>query len=222
MSKHRSFAAIVTLIVAIGGVTVILESDHRAVAHPSLHGRIAQAAEERLWTVKYKWCPIFFKTKNSLVPAKFVLAVVAVESYGRPALRRWLEELVAKTNFWLFGHVPDFSLGVGQVKMSAARRALQERPVREPPDEIRDSEVLAKLLSDCENIEIVWKYLDLLMGESGHERFDYSASLDVLASYNGQSSRNNRRMFYQYLVWTIYQDIQNISFSGWPEVGRTP
>ncbi|MBO1350048.1 MAG: hypothetical protein EBE86_022930 [Hormoscilla sp. GUM202] len=158
--------------------------------------RFALIAVNRMSFAEYKGCS-FWKKSDNLIPKNFVLAVIAVENYGRPSQRRWLEEMLAKTNLLFTGKAPDYSLGVGQIKLSTARLVLQQKAVD-------DSELLKMVLNPCKNIMLVHEYLSLLMRKLGLTKFDKAVVNVMLKEYNGQEEGNPENLTYQEVVWEVF------------------
>lgn len=94
-------------------------------------------------------------------------AIVAAEVYNRPASRRALETSLAQMLRSLTGLWPDWSYGMGQIRLSTAREAIAGADARvsawfgadvavAPPDD----EIMQSLLDLCENLAMVGLVLD--------------------------------------------------------------
>lgn len=90
------------------------------------------------------------ETQDYETARRLAVAVVAVEKKYRTAPQRWLELRVAQLGLTLFGRLPDFSLGLAQLRPSTVR-ALPKGSPGEPNDEVRrdDRAMLAALSNDC-------------------------------------------------------------------------
>ncbi len=102
-----------------------------------------------------------------------IKALVASEVYMRPAWRRQMEMALAEGWFALTGHVPDWSFGMAQVKLSTARKAITQAqrdyaawlPEGSAPD-ISDRGLLALLADPCNAIRIATLVADGPRGPS--------------------------------------------------------
>jgi hypothetical protein len=198
-----SFPAGVILVIMISGLTITKVPNSSRTTRPERYHRLALAAINRMPFAKYQHCSSL-QSKDTLIPGSFILAVVAVENYGRPLLRRWLEELLAKISLALLGRIPDYSLGVGQLKLSTARLVVDQKATRKQDDTLADSELLQLVVNPCENLGIVHGYLDLLMHKFGFSSFDKSAAMIILRHYNGQQSLKQESQIYQEVVWEVF------------------
>jgi hypothetical protein len=169
--------------------------------------RVALAAIRKAPIDKYRHC-VFQSKNDSWIPQSFVVAILVVENYGRPSLRRWLEELFAKSSLILIGKLPDISLGVGQVTPSVARKVLGSKLAETNRIVYTDAQILNLLLEPCENTKIIKKYLAVLMHEQGVAEFDSSAMSFALRIYNGQIKSSLKNDFYIQVVWKIFSILQ--------------
>ena len=110
-------------------------------------------------------------------------AVVAVEATYRTAPQRWLELRVAQLGLALFGRLPDFSLGLAQLRPSTVR-ALPKGSRGEPNEEERRDDVamLAALSNDCRALRLAAAVLYDYMREAG------TGEETAAARYVGRSS----------------------------------
>jgi hypothetical protein len=200
--KYLLFCFFVFLIVMLTGIREPNSvKDINAVRHEQ-YRRYALLSKHRL-NVDHKNCP-FWRSENSLLPKAFTLSVVAVENYVRPPLRRWVEEIVARTNFHLLGRIPDFSFGIGQVRLSTAKLLVQQGTAKKTLVTYDDKELLELILNPCENISLVNEYLSLLIKKSGFNHFDREAAFVILGQYNGQQESDQHNQIYQEVVWETF------------------
>ncbi|WP_141704050.1 hypothetical protein, partial [Methylobrevis pamukkalensis] len=54
------------------------------------------------------------------------VAILAAERYNRPALMRQAEDRMADLSLAVTGRMPDYSVGIGQIRLSTAARVLKE------------------------------------------------------------------------------------------------
>jgi hypothetical protein len=155
---------------------------------------------------QYRHCA-FLRFSTSSIPSRFVLAILAVENYGRPSFRRWEKAVIARSSVALFGKLPNFSLGVGQVKPSTARLVLGATGNGDRAKIYSDLALLRLLLNPCENIGIVVRYLTILKGEQRSSEFNRTVADQILRVYNGQLYPSFDGWLYRGVVWKIYETL---------------
>ncbi|HZS12418.1 MAG TPA: hypothetical protein VFA38_09210, partial [Nitrospirales bacterium] len=114
-------------------------------------------------------------------PHALVESILAAEQYNRGSLQRILESALAHVALALTGHVPEMSLGLGQVKPSVARAVL-------PPEEVSimsERELLDFLLDDCSSAYVASTYVATLLRAEPVDRSLKGIVGDVAAQYNG-------------------------------------
>jgi hypothetical protein len=117
---------------------------------------------------------------------------------------------LAKTSLALTGQVPDYSLGVRQLRLSTARDIIhQHTPMKYVYTIYNDAKLLELVLNPCENLKIVRDYLNLLMQKSGLTNFDKSAAEIILKHYNGQRSLGQINQTYREVVWEVFRILSN-------------
>ena len=84
-------------------------------------------------------------------------AIVASERYNRPPITRRFEIWIARMRLAVGGTLPDYSIGVAQVRPSRARALLDEE-LGSPP--VSDNELLELLRNDCQNVRLAARYVD--------------------------------------------------------------
>ncbi len=137
----------------------------------------------------------------SRVPPDFVLAVALTETYGRPAWRQQIEFQVARLELGLSGQLPDFSLGIAQVKPSTARLVLGR-------SRLSNRELLDVLANPCLNLRLAGRYLDYLAREQAVSAFTPAAADVLLRQYNGQSTEADwQNKLYRQVVWKVFQTL---------------
>jgi hypothetical protein len=220
--KSFAFAAGVIFTVMTPG----LKTTHMPIladtAWQEYYHRLALKAVKRASLSDYRNCSQV-QSGNTLIPVPFMFAIAAVENYGRPPLRRWIEQYLAKTSMALTGQVPDYSLGVGQLRLSTARDVIhQNTPMKYGYTTYDDAKLLEIVLNPCENLKTVLDYLNLLMEKSGLTNFDKSAAEIILKHYNGQRSLGQINQTYREVVWEVFRILSNSMVStdnvhGWNE-----
>ncbi len=140
------------------------------------------------------------------VPKEFVLAVLAVEMNARSPIRRGLEEFLAATWFAITGKVPDFSLGVGQIKPSTAAILISGNP--ENYHGQHSTDLLQKLTDNQTNSILVSAYLRYLMHQENVDKLDIDGASIVLCEYQGIDHQSNScPTIYAEVVWAVYQEL---------------
>jgi hypothetical protein len=202
-SRLAGLAATVGLFLVIGisGLKEHDESFSHDAARQQYYCRLAKKLVHQAQLSQYKSCSLL-RSEDTLIPPHFVLAIIAVENYGRPPFRRWLQEILARACLAVCGKVPDFSLGIGQVKLSTARMVLQ---LQAPGSAEADAKLLDLLLNPWENLRIVQGYLELLMEQNGFHNFNKPAAIVILKQYNGQVSSGQCNQIYQEVVWEAFR-----------------
>jgi len=99
---------------------------------------------------KYEQCLSDKRLVDSQLFA-IAIAITAVENYARPPIKRALEIFTARLLLNLSGSLPNYSLGLGQVKVLTASRILGISP--------NNKELLNILVDDCQNLNLVFEYL---------------------------------------------------------------
>lgn len=202
LDEHR-LQIISFFIVAI--TLVAASAPHRGRDNAGvLNQRLAVAVIRKAPLAEYRNC-LKAQRLDCEFSATFVLAVLAVENYGRPPLKRWLKECIAKMAFCLTGKLPDISLGVGQLKPSTTRTLLtsNECPMSLPAHD--DAQILRLSLNPCSNILLVNQYLTLLMHEEGGAYLDRTIAEAVLRRYNGQRTATAENQRYLDVTWQVFQ-----------------
>jgi hypothetical protein len=210
LSKVRlRFAAVVALL-----TVVVFMGGSEGTGHISRHeilqnlvDRFALAAIKETPIDQYRRCPSLLRP-NARIPSRFTLAILAVENYGRPPFQRWVKAVAAHASLAVLGKLPNFSLGIGQLKPSTARLVLGEvgsgSLVRSPSE----SELLRDILNPCQNIGLVVRYLAILRGAHEGTEFDRQTAEGIIRAYNGQRFPTWDGWLYQQVVWKIYETLQ--------------
>lgn len=206
--RRPGYAACAALVTVIVIATVSADNGRmpsRTVLE-NLTSRLAIAAVRNAHVDQYRHC-ISLQRVNSSTPSRFVLAILAVENYGRPSFQRWEKAVIAQGSLTLLGKLPDFSLGVGQVKPSTARLVLKSSASGNEHQVVPDSALLKMLLDPCENIGIVVRYLTILDGRTGPNEFTRLTADRILSVYNGQSYPSFDGWLYRNVVWRVYETL---------------
>jgi hypothetical protein len=129
------------------------------------------------------------------------MAIVAAERYNRPERTRRLEFAAADLAQRTRGTVPDYSYGVGQLRLSHAREALRTELGDAP---LGDADVLALLRDDCQNVRLVARHVAMLV-----ERSSNAASVDavvrsVARDYGGVRTPSVHGLMYEDAVAGAY------------------
>lgn len=177
----------------------------------SRYSRLATIAIAKRPLVNYQNCSFWRDPNTSLIPPSFVKAIVTVENYGRPPLRRWLETILAKNHLLLTGKLPNYSLGIGQVKVSTAKLLIERQRKDSLGTNDRDLDMFNSLLNPCENLNFVHQYLIFLIKDNGFDRFNKESAMAILGDYNGQAKNDRKDLTYQAVVWKVFclQNQQN-------------
>lgn len=116
--------------------------------------------------------------------AALTLAAVAIESQAR----NWIESIIETALLEAARHsnlsLPNFSYGIAQLKPTAIQKALPNR-------HLSHKEIAKLLLDDCSSLSAASIILDRetrICENNGGKNSD--CSLEALAVYNGQKSRN--------------------------------
>jgi hypothetical protein len=189
------------LVIGISGLKDHHASFSHDAARQEYYCRLAKNVINQAPLSQYK-SSSFLRSECTLIPPNFVLAIIAVENYGRPPSRRWLQGILAQASLAVCGKVPNISLGIGQVKLSTARMVLQ---LQGPGSAVADAKLLDLLLNPWENLRIVQGYLELLMQQYGFHNFNKPAAMVILKQYNGQLSSGQCNQIYQEVVWEAFQ-----------------
>lgn len=192
---------------------VLISFDHGQVANYTREiweERITRIALSSIYKAplrEYQLC-VLRSYDNSCIPPSFIIAILATENYGRPPLRRRLEEFIAKISLFLAGKLPNISLGVGQILPSTAKMVLGSKVIDVQRITYNDAQILELLLEPCENIKIIRKYLTILMHEQDATEFDSLTVSSILRIYNGQSKASFQNEFYVQVVWKIFSILE--------------
>jgi murein lipoprotein len=142
------------------------------------------------------------KCINTETPVeKLTIAILAAEKYNRTAFERSIESWIAKIIFKYFGKVPDFSLGLAQIRPSTIRKMVEENLGQ---TNISDSGILSMALDDCLNPKLAQQYITYLFNHQNltdniDERIER-----VARSYNGSINKNVHGMRYEDAVLGAY------------------
>jgi hypothetical protein len=178
------------------------------VIRRELYQNYALLSKYRLQAINYEHCS-FWGSEDSVIPKAFILSVIAVENYARPPFRRWLEEVVARANLQFLGEVPDYSFGVGQIKLSTARLVIQQGTTTKTVVVNNNRELLKLVLDPCENMRLASEYLNMLMKKSGFSHFTKKSAFAILRQYNGQQDLDQKNQIYQEVVWEVFLLYEN-------------
>ncbi|MBL8153047.1 MAG: transglycosylase SLT domain-containing protein [Anaerolineae bacterium] len=164
--------------------------------------RVATAIADVEFARAHEACLIPYRIPA--LPTTFVMAIALTEAYARPMWRQEAEFALARINVIVGGKLPDYSLGLAQVKPSAVRK-IQGRSDEKGTANLTDSEILNQLSQPCGNLAAAYQYLDYLMAEAGREAFDRQTADDLLIQYNGQAEANLwPNALYREIVWQVY------------------
>jgi hypothetical protein len=146
------------------------------------------------------------------------VALVAVENLARPRWQRRLELLFARVFLFLTGRLPNLSLGIGQLRVSTAKKLIAANGVT-----IRDHELLQLLSDDCSCIKLAYQYVVSLSTSEGCQRKGGALQDDdtpnwgcghlIVRAYNGQSANGNLgrglwRDLYESMTFYNFNDLR--------------
>jgi hypothetical protein len=138
-----------------------------------------------------------------------VLAVALTERYNRPALRQRVEILLAQIKLLFYGHLPDYSLGVAQIRPSTAHMMLHRRHLVGKLSKMSSSDILRLLADRCNNLIIADEYIQFLARGTSTKSFNRVSAEEILEKYNGQNDPVNwQNKLYRKVVWRIYEILQ--------------
>jgi hypothetical protein len=161
------------------------------------------------------------------------VSLVAVENYVRPSWLRNIEFLIAEISYYISGTVPDFSLGIAQIKLSTVRK-INSGPFQDVKQTWNDYQLLKYLKDDCQNIKAAFEYIEYLTKEisnawSHEDEMGVTPDLNevyvterkwqqkraVIATYNGQSATGTKEKslgasFYNEVTTEVYR-LMNLS-----------
>lgn len=103
--------------------------------------------------------PVLVGDKRQVRTPELTVALVAAERYNRDALQRRLERWAARMSQRMRDRLPDYSLGVAQIRPSTARRLLTAEL---DGFAVPDSELLELLVDDCINVRLASQYVHTL------------------------------------------------------------
>lgn len=109
------------------------------------------------------------------------ISILAAEMYNRDKLIRRVKEVLGKFYENLFAAVPDFSYGVGQIKISTAKEIL----LQSVGAQISDDDIVSLLKSDCDNVAISGAYIKQLLNNRNLDDDQDGVIEKVAASYQG-------------------------------------
>jgi hypothetical protein len=109
------------------------------------------------------------------------IAILAAEKYNRSAFERRLKTSLASLVLGARGKLPEFSLGLAQIRPTTARHVLEEEFGRFP---LSDRDLLMLLVNTCQNTHIASRYVEALI-----RQFASAGSIgDVIARVAGTYS----------------------------------
>ncbi|HWA48301.1 MAG TPA: hypothetical protein VG742_08520, partial [Dongiaceae bacterium] len=140
--------------------------------------------------------------REQLDPFLLLASIVAAEKYNRSAFVRNSEELIARSMLSLSGSVPDFSLGVSQIRPSIIRASV-DQAVGDVG--LSDREVLDLALSSCTNVVAADRYVRGLIGAIDPATPKYKIVAEVARRYVGAGGDGENGVLYQDAVLGAYR-----------------
>jgi hypothetical protein len=140
--------------------------------------------------------------RDAIDPFLLLASIVAAEKYNRSAFVRNSEELIARSMLSLSGSVPDFSLGVSQIRPSIIRASV-DQAVGDVG--LSDREVLDLALSSCTNVVAADRYVRGLIGALDPAMPKYQIVAEVSRRYVGAAGDGENGEMYQTAVGGAYR-----------------
>jgi hypothetical protein len=140
--------------------------------------------------------------RDQVDPFLLLASIVAAEKYNRSAFIRNSEELIARSILSLSGGVPDFSLGVSQIRPSIIRAGV-DQAVGDVG--LSDREVLDLALSDCTNVVAADRYVRGLIAAIDPATPKYDIVAQVARRYVGAAGTGENGETYQSAVGGAYR-----------------
>lgn len=140
--------------------------------------------------------------REQVDPFLLLASIVAAEKYNRSAFMRNSEELIARSMLSLSGSVPDFSLGVSQIRPSIIRAGV-DQAVGDVG--LSDREVLDLALSDCTNVVAADRYVRGLIAAIDPATPKYNIVAQVARRYVGAGGTGENGEMYQSAVGGAYR-----------------
>jgi hypothetical protein len=140
--------------------------------------------------------------REAIDPFLLLASIVAAEKYNRSAFVRNSEELIARSMLSLSGSVPDFSLGVSQIRPSIIRASV-DQAVGDVG--LSDREVLDLALSNCTNVVAADRYVRGLIATLDPATPKYQIVAEVSRRYVGAAGDGENGEMYQTAVGGAYR-----------------
>lgn len=141
-------------------------------------------------------------TDHKKVSVRYLaMAMLAAEKYNRSSFTVWAEGQFARLALQIRGRLPDFSLGVAQVRSSTARAVLRDEL---GAFEMPDRDVLELLLNDCQNVRLAAKYVQSLARGFADSSDAERTVLRTVMAYNGSVTPTVQGLLYADAVRGAY------------------
>jgi hypothetical protein len=138
---------------------------------------------------------------GSISVRALTIALVAAERYNRNSFNRALEGRVARLSLGIRGTLPDYTYGVAQIRASTARRLVRSELGGYA---LKDGDLLALLLNDCQNLRLAGRYVRQLVLRY-HDAGDVDGVIArVAAHYNGMATPTLNGLLYTDAVIGAY------------------
>lgn len=144
------------------------------------------------------WTGLSSEAKGTVAVPVLAAAIVATERYGRSAIDRTIESVAARVALVLTGRLPDFSLGVAQIRPSTIRSLVE--PHMGP---MSDEALYDLLMDDYYNVLFAAKHIGALTREHAHSSLK-ATIVAVARDYNGARSFTNDGLRYANAVQGAY------------------
>jgi hypothetical protein len=129
------------------------------------------------------------------------VTIVAAEQYNRAYWERRMEEELAEFTLKYRGRLPDFSLGLAQIRPSIARRILKGELEQ---FDLADADLLEILVNNCQNARLAAKYVESLAHQFASARNADELIAKVAQAYNGSSTQTIHGLRYVDAVMGAY------------------
>jgi hypothetical protein len=141
------------------------------------------------------------KGQINISPA-LIMAFVAAENHGRPALVRWIKLQYADIYRWINGRIPDISLGIAQLRPSTLEMLLAQGRIATPL--MKQVEQLTALRDFCQSIHLSIMYMQFIIDDldlAVDNRADFTQLAKI---YNGQRTETAQNILYLHVLWESF------------------